>query len=267
MCKIYLASVYTGKIRALPPCVPEMNILESFWWLRKIKISKLQYRSFMLDSGGFTALVNPSVEIDWDKYVAEYIEYIVEHNIELFFELDIDVVIGRDKVRQIRERIERETQRQPIWILQAGRTLRDLEEALERYKYIAIPLAGKVFVTKTWRNMSAQLRAIVDFAHERGAKVHALGYTPNRIKRLLRLGFDSADSSTWLQAAVHKIKIAFRNGRLVRKVLHIRPDERIEDYGLKQHNLCEWKKFCDYIEGISNGNRKDFHVSLGASVT
>lgn len=35
--------------------------------------------------------------VNWDEYVEEYAEFIIKYDIKLFFELDIDAIVGLKK--------------------------------------------------------------------------------------------------------------------------------------------------------------------------
>lgn len=70
-------------------------MLESFcyvtdWLIPVIK----QCDFFLLDSGAFTFMNNSKNAVDFDEYLTRYIDFINRHDIEYFFELDIDSIVG-----------------------------------------------------------------------------------------------------------------------------------------------------------------------------
>ena len=75
------------------------------------------FKDFMLDSGAFSFMNSESVAIDWDKYLEDYAAFIKTNRVEKFFELDIDVIVGYDKVKEYRLRLEGLTCRPsiPVW--------------------------------------------------------------------------------------------------------------------------------------------------------
>ena len=91
-------------------------ILTSFYYFKDAL--PYQPQIHLVDSGAFTffssgkkfdvdkyvgEFINYINEFDI-KYVGEFINYINEFDIKYFFELDIDVLVGYDKVLEIRKR-------------------------------------------------------------------------------------------------------------------------------------------------------------------
>ena len=84
--------------------VKDIYILESYfyivdqpWMFPLIK----RFKGFMLDSGAYTFMAaeeGAGHDIDWDKYVEDYAAFVVEHDIDLYFELDIDSLVGIKEV-------------------------------------------------------------------------------------------------------------------------------------------------------------------------
>ena len=95
-------------------------ILTSFYYFK----DKLPFEVdlHLVDSGAFT-FFSSKKKIDIDKYLTEYIKYINKYDIKYFFELDIDVLVGYDKVLELRERLERETGKKciPVWHMSRGK--------------------------------------------------------------------------------------------------------------------------------------------------
>ena len=85
----------------------DANILMSFYYVNKWQERSIRYvNSFMLDSGAFT-FFSQGKNLNWDEYVERYADYVKQKDIKLFFELDIDSLVGYDKVLQIREKLEK----------------------------------------------------------------------------------------------------------------------------------------------------------------
>ena len=92
------------------------KILESFYYCRdNMVIQKLipTLGGFLLDSGGFSFMQGKAA-VDWDAYIEEYAQFINTYKIDLFFELDIDSVVGLKEVEKLRAKLERLTGKQPI---------------------------------------------------------------------------------------------------------------------------------------------------------
>lgn len=65
-------------------------------------------KSFLLDSGAFT-FMNGAKRVDFDSYTDKYIDFINAYKVPLFFEMDLDAVVGLQKVEEYRRRIESRT--------------------------------------------------------------------------------------------------------------------------------------------------------------
>ena len=263
MPKIYLASLKDMNLELVleKGLLEKLNVLQSFFYASD-EITRYihKFRSFMLDSGGLTAQVNPAVKVDWNEYLERYAQYIVENKIELFFELDIDKVVGKKVVSKLRERLEELTGRLPIWVFQAGRTLDEFQEALKKYRYFAIPLSRRDEESRRRRYRGKlRLRTIVEMAHDAGAKIHGLGFTPHQAKELLAYGFDSTDSTTWLRTAVAGIVCEFQGDKVVQ--IKDRWNKIVKTHVIAQHNFLEWLKFVELMEA-KNGAKNHYRQGV-----
>ena len=77
----------------------DFNRLESFYYVTKKTVKDIKkYKRYMLDSGAFTFIMSKKkVKIDIDDFTDRYIEYIKNNEIDLFFEMDVDKVLGMKK--------------------------------------------------------------------------------------------------------------------------------------------------------------------------
>lgn len=125
--RLFLAGE-NGKYRIIEE-VADMNlrlyILESFYEVRSNKraVDMLPYYGdYLLDSGAFTFMSSGGHE-DWDSYIERYADFINSNGIEKFFELDIDSIVGYERVKEYRRRLERLTGRQciPVWHISRGK--------------------------------------------------------------------------------------------------------------------------------------------------
>lgn len=93
----------------------KLCILESFYNIPKEVPEFIPVvKSFMLDSGAFSFLVGKGKNTDFEDYTMQYGEYVKKYHPTYFFELDIDSVVGYDKVLKYRKLLEEITNRQPI---------------------------------------------------------------------------------------------------------------------------------------------------------
>lgn len=225
---------------------PRANILESFLYIadwQKRNIHK--FKSFMLDSGAFTfAYGNGRSLDDIDGYLASYIDFINENDIDLFFELDIDALVGYERVKQMRKRLESETGKQCIPVWHVPRGWNEWLNLCDEYDYIA--LGG--IVGGEWNDLRC-IKAFTREAAKHGTKVHGLGYTR---KNLAELGFHSVDSSSWLMGNRTGLVYEFRDGYMLK---HPAPKGyRIVDNETAEHNLVEWVRYSEYLEKTTEWN-------------
>ena len=86
----------------------KLLLLESFFYASKRMQEIIPYaEKLLLDSGAFTFVNSRKNEpVDWNEYVDRYAEFIKSNNLCLFFELDIDKLIGYGNVLKLRKRLE-----------------------------------------------------------------------------------------------------------------------------------------------------------------
>lgn len=221
------------------------NILQSFKYCDRFteEIIIPNCKSFLLDSGAFTFFtVDRLTERELQEYVERYIDFIKRNKIERFFELDIDSVIGLQKVERIRNGIEKAVGRQSIPVWHKERGWRYFERMCDEYDYVSI---GGVAKNPNGKKIESVFPQFIKCAHERGAKIHGLGYTS--LKGLHKYHFDSVDSSTWSAGNRFGHVFTFDGKTLVQRKRN--PGERIADHqALSLHNFLEWCKFADYAE-------------------
>lgn len=249
--KVYLAG--TGLWIYLSPIIggggfPKWKpyILESFFYAEKDEIQKLMpyFGDFLLDSGAFTFMENSKIRADWDEYVERYADFINAYKIEKFFELDIDVVVGYKEVKRLRKKLETLTGKQsiPVWHLSRGKE--EFLRMCDEYPYVAI---GGIVSGEIKSDRYKYFPWFIDNAHERGAKIHGLGFT--NLEGLKKYHFDSVDSTAWTTG--NRFGHIYRfNGKTMTKVN--KPDgtrvpkEKIRE--LAVNNFIEWCKFQQYAE-------------------
>lgn len=193
----------------------------------------------MLDSGAFTFLNGSKKTVDWDAYLREYAEFINENDIELFFELDIDPLVGYDQVKEMRDRLEGMTHKQciPVWHKSRGRD--EFLNLCSQYPYVAL---GGIAIGEIKRSEHRFFPWFINEAHKRGAKIHGLGYT--NTEGLYRYHFDSVDSSSWL-SGVRYGRIQYFNGTTMKNLS--RPKGmRANTNKAELFCLHEWIKFQEY---------------------
>lgn len=199
-------------------------------------------RNFILDSGVFT-MINSGKQFDLDKYVDEYADFIRKHKIRQYVELDVDQIIGVEKTRALRRRLEERVgwKSIPVW-----HTIRGKESFIEdckEYDYIALGY----FLTEGLKTDVTEkyAKAFVKKAHELKCRIHGLGFTKG--EKLKNIPFDSVDSSSW--AASRRFGCTFKfdphNGTI--RFLERRKNQRMKNaQALGRPAFIEWRKYQDY---------------------
>lgn len=243
--KIFLASAVNIKKTIVPHFEPHY-ILESFIYLRsrtkKIKDYLnwcLSAKEFLLDSGAF-AFINKSKqtigfsEEELQKYIDDYIEFINQYDIKLFFEMDIDCVVGYDKVKEIRQYIEEKTNKRVIPVWHRNRGMEDFHSMCKEYEYVAI---GGIAAKEIKRSEFGLLCELCDIAHSYGCKIHGLGYSPLSVLNERKCPFDTIDSTTWIRH-MNKASFSLDDGVLKR----VNNDDRYWRT-LDQDSYSAWVEF------------------------
>lgn len=196
-------------------------------------------KGFMLDSGAFSML-NSLKKINIKEYIQSYIDFINHHDINLFFELDIDKIIGFEKVLQYRKQIEEQTGKQciPVWHRTRGK--KEFLRMVKVYDYVAI---GGIAIRDIKPSEYKYFNWFIEQAHQNDCKIHGLGFTKQKL--LKRYPFDSVDSTTWNRLRFGEI-CTFKNGQL--KYI-TKKDKRVKHTPQSQlYCLKEYIKFANYLE-------------------
>lgn len=236
----YLLNTATGG-GILSEKASTINVLESFYTVDAC-LTKLipRFNSFMLDSGAFS-LFSGNERIKVDEYITRYIEYINTNDVKIFFELDIDKIIGYDKVKEIRRRLEQETGKRPIpvWHKHLGKA--EFLRMCDEYDYVAI---GGIVSKEISITEYKYLPYFINEAHKRGAKIHGLGFT--NMKWLSICHFDSVDSTSWTVGNRFGYIWKFDGKKMIK--IQRPPNTRVKNIETALNNFVEWLKFSDYAE-------------------
>ena len=226
----------------------DILILESFYNIKNnIKLMKFYKNkgiNILLDSGAFTFLNTKKIlQINWDNYINEYADFINKWDIKLFFELDIDSIIGIKEVERLREKLESLTNKKciPVWHKNRGKDY--FIKLCQNYNYVAIGgLALKEIPIKIYEKYFPWF---IKIAHDNNCKIHALGYT--RLSSLQNYNFDSIDSTTWLSGKKFGKLFIFDKKIMNLKIIKKR-NFRAKPEKINIHNIKEWIKFTNYLK-------------------
>lgn len=201
---------------------------------------------FLLDSGAFSFMQGKGGSPDFDVYAERYADFINRNHVEKYFELDIDSVVGYERVKLLRAKLERLTGRQSIPVWHKSRGKDEYIGLCKDYPYVA--LGGLVdgakkgeYARSLWKYFPWFIRT----AHERGAKIHALGFTS--LEGIQQYHFDSVDSTAWTTGNRFGY-LYFFDGKTMQK-RDAPPGHRIANSrAAALHNYTEWIKFQKYAD-------------------
>lgn len=194
----------------------------------------------MIDSGAHSFQHGKTV--DWVKYTHEYAEFIRRFDNDKvvgFFEMDVDKVLGYEKVLDLRRILENASDKIiPVWHDSRG---------IEEYKKMCRDYAGKVVAISGFRNMDIkdhQYIMFLKYAREYGCKVHCLGMTRKAI--LENVPFDYTDSSSWNQQSIYGVargrKVTQNMSKTNREgVLRLNYEAGVE---MQKEYYEKWRKVC-----------------------
>lgn len=176
--------------------------LVSFYYIQKERTGLSNFKmalqvcdKLLVDSGAHS--FQKGVRVEWDEYTRQYSEFIEKYDnpkIIGFFEMDVDNVIGYEKVLQLREILEAKTNKIiPVW--HKNRGIPEFKKMCKESKSNIVAVTG--FKNEDIRD--DQYAAFLKYAWKCGKKLHCLGMT--RIKVLDKVPFDYVDSSSWKMGA------------------------------------------------------------------
>ena len=228
----------------LDPLASRVNMLESFYYVQDWQTRNIhRFKRFLLDSGAFTAMYGAGMEAkSLPGYVGRYIDYINANDVTDFFEMDVDSVVGYDRVLEFRREIETQTGKRciPVWHIERGK--HEFQQMCHDYPYVAI---GGIATRDGRKRLGPYLRWFVREAHRLGARVHGLGYTD--LKNLAKVGFDSVDSTAWLYGNRGGYVYVF-DGADMRKV-EAPKGKKIDARETARHNFRTWVRYAERLEG------------------
>ena len=240
--KIYLAGTQGDKGN-LVKNNENLNLLESFFYLKDHHMDLYKKHNFLLDSGAFTFMNKQKGNTDWDQYIDNYAQFINRHNIKHFFELDIDSIVGLKEVERLRIKLETLTNKKCIPVWHKSRGLNYWKNLCENYDYIAI---GGLVTQEIKRSESDVFFPLLKIAQENNTKVHGLGFT--NLKGLFKYKFYSVDSTSWITGQQFMMFYTFNGKTLIKTNLN-KPNHRgINPKGRLEYNFNEWVKFSKYAE-------------------
>ena len=232
--------------------VPLRWILISYYYARKDELNAVKIRNhcenMLVDSGAHT--IQFGAKVNFMEYTRQYADFITKFdrdNVIGYFEMDIENIIGYEKVLELRSILEQATSKIiPVW--HPTRGIKDYEQMCKKY-------SGKLVAIGGFRNTDIkndQFLMFLKVAKKYGCKVHCLGMTRQEI--LSKCPFDYTDSATWVKATNvgHPLNIELRQGGGMPNFKKARGIEKFAqfEYNYKQFLTYQeqyyqkWKKEC-----------------------
>lgn len=242
--KIFLSAI-EGQVE-LPKKIKRMKYnLMSYYAIRGREDNAFFIRDkseeILIDSGAHS--FQKGKKVDWVKYTEEYADFIKRFdkpNVVGYFEMDVDNIIGYDKVLELRKILEKVSDKIiPVW--HKNRGLNDFKKMCQDY-------SGKVIAITGFKNediKDEQYLMFLKYAKKHNCKVHCLGMTRKKI--LDKVPFDYVDSSSWLQNSVfgtiiNKGKVKKTYSKTSRD--NIFYENYIEAMGMQEYYYQKWRKVC-----------------------
>lgn len=192
--KVFLSGLEaSGEFEDINRIIPSYKyVLCSFYYLKQDVFKKILDKSelMIIDSGAHS--FQKGKKVDWEDYTRRYAQWIKENDcskIVGYFEMDVDNIIGYEKVKQLRSILDNVSDKIiPVW--HKNRGIQDFMDMCDRYK-------GKVIAITGFKNEDIkddQYMMFLKYAKQKGCRVHCLGMTRKKI--LDSVPFDFADSSS-----------------------------------------------------------------------
>ena len=222
----------------------KINVLESFYYVKDWMLPYIKnHWHFLLDSGAFTFMnnVKKNNNVNWDEYLERYAKFINDYNIDLFFELDIDSIVGIKEVERLRHKLERLTNKKSIPVWHKSRGLEYWKKMVKDYDYVAI---GGIVTKEIKPKHYPIFNNLLKIAKENNCKVHGLGFT--RTSELHKYPFYSVDSTAWIYGNRGGFLYRF-TGNNIEKIN--KPEgTRLKGRQVAIHNFKEWVKYQKYAK-------------------
>ena len=92
--------------------------------------------------------------VDWEEYIERYAGFIKATGVEHFIELDIDCVMGYERVKELRNKLITLTNKQPIPVWHKSRGKDEFLKMCDEFPYVAL---GGIAINELLSNIRANI--------------------------------------------------------------------------------------------------------------
>lgn len=250
--KMYLASM-ENQVPLLTKMGHVKYVLLSYFYLNK-KSDNLEQilekvDKVLIDSGAFS--FQRGTKVDYDQYTFEYMQFIKKYanhpKIEGFFEMDIDKIVGYEKVLHYRKVLESVSDKIiPVW--HSNRGVDEFIKMCKQYSGKRVAITGFI----NGDVVDSQYNLFLNTAHKYGCTMHILGMTRLDFMKELNLGEnDSFDSNTWLRGGIFGTIFLPKNGTAIKRIYAYQGlREKYLDLAMHKFNLCTFAMVQENIDTI-----------------
>lgn len=218
------------------------NLMSYFYIKGKTELAEYirdNSEQILIDSGAHS--FQKGKKVDWVEYTKKYAQFIKEFdrpNVIGYFEMDVDNIIGYDKVLELRKILETVSDKIiPVW--HKNRGIDDFKKMCEDY-------AGKVIAITGFKNediQDHQYLMFLKYAKKYNCRVHCLGMTRKKI--LDQVPFDYVDSSSWVQSSIFgridgKGKVTKQFSKENRGIVF--KENYLTNMKMQEHYYKKWRK-------------------------
>lgn len=265
--RIFLSALENNAQTTLDKCLKDQITipfgLVSFYYITKAQDGLANFKKalqvcdyLLVDSGAHT--FQKGTKVDWETYTDQYAEFIKKYDCQKilgYFEMDVDVQIGYDRVLALRKVLNRATNKIiPVWHKNRG---------ISEFKKMCKTTPGKIVAVTGFKNediQDNQYPAFVKYAWKCGKKIHCLGMT--RQKVLNKVPFDYVDSSSWkLTATFGGLKEWSNSEHKLISIDGVKGKYKTKDLFFK--NLMSYIKMVRYYNIKWQKINHDLYFSLG----
>lgn len=197
--KVFLSGSETPDCDMVWAIKSKYNLLSYYYIRGKLDVAeKVKQNSelVLIDSGAHS--FQKGAKVNWLEYTKQYAGFIEKYDSEKvlgYFEMDIDNIIGYEKVLELRKILEKVSNKIiPVWHKNRG---------IADFKKMCDGNSGRIVAITGFKNediKDEQYLMFLKYAKQKNCKVHCLGMTRKKI--LDSVPFDFVDSSSWKQQAI-----------------------------------------------------------------